>query len=86
LALALGPRQAPPPLVPRLAAVLELCQAHTLARERQIGPQRRALLFRDASDNELGGVDDGKVLGIVTALEIKRLVLGGVDMRYLPRV
>ena len=35
LALALGPRQAAPPLVPRLAAVLELCQAHTLARERQ---------------------------------------------------
>jgi hypothetical protein len=24
------------------------------------------------SDNELGGVDDGKALGIVTALEIKR--------------
>jgi hypothetical protein len=35
---------------------------------------------------ELGGVDDGKALGIITALEIKRLVLGGVDMRHLPRV
>ena len=43
-------------------------------------------LFCSASDNELGGVDDGKALGIVTALEIKRLVLGGVDMRHLPRV
>ena len=49
-----------------------------------LGPQRPALLFRDASDNELGGVDDGKALGIITALEIKRLVLSGVDMRHLP--
>jgi len=40
-------------------------------------------LICSASDNELGGVDDGKALGIVTALEIKRLVLGGVDMRDL---
>ena len=43
-------------------------------------------LICSASDNELGGVDDGKALGIVTALEIKRLVLGGVDMRDLSRV
>ena len=28
------------------------------------------------SDNELGGVDDGKALGIVTALEIKRRKIG----------
>ena len=49
-----------------------------------LGPQRPALLFRDASDNERGGVDNGKALGIVTALEIKRLVFGGVDMRHLP--
>jgi hypothetical protein len=27
-----------------------------------------------------------KALGIVTALEIKRLVLGGVDVRQLPGV
>jgi hypothetical protein len=43
-------------------------------------------LICSASDNELGGVDDGKALGIVTALKIKRLVLGGVDMRDLSRV
>ena len=43
-------------------------------------------LICSASDNELGGVDDGKALGIVTALEIKRLVLGGVNMRDLSRV
>ena len=43
-------------------------------------------LICSASDNELGGVDDGKALGIVTALEIKRLVFGGVDMRDLSRV
>jgi hypothetical protein len=49
-----------------------------------LGPQRPALLFRDASDNERGGVDNGKALGIVTALEIKRLVFGGVDMRHVP--
>ena len=35
---------------------------------------------------KLGGVDDRKALGIVAALEIKRLVLCGVDMRHLPRV
>ena len=38
------------------------------------------LLSCNASDNELGGVDDRKARGIVAALEIKRLVLGGVDM------
>ena len=43
-------------------------------------------LFCNASDNELGGVYDRKVLGIVTALEIKRFVLCGVDMRHLPGV
>jgi hypothetical protein len=42
------------------------------------------VLFWNASDNELGGVDDRKALSIVTALEIKRLVLGGIDMRHLP--
>ena len=42
-------------------------------------------LFCNASDNELGGVDDRKALGIVTALKIKRLVLGGVDMRAATR-
>ena len=43
-------------------------------------------LISNASDNELGGIDDGKALGIVTALEIKRLVFGGVDMRDLSLV
>jgi hypothetical protein len=43
-------------------------------------------LICSASDNELGGVYDGKALGIVTALKIKRLVLGGVNMRDLSRV
>ena len=43
-------------------------------------------LFCNASDNELGSVDDRKALGIVTALEIKRLVLGGFDMCHLPGV
>ena len=43
-------------------------------------------LICSASDNELGSVDDRKALGIVTALEIKRLVLGGFDMCHLPRV
>jgi hypothetical protein len=40
-------------------------------------------LFRNASGNEIAGVDDRKALGIVTALEIKRLVLGGVDLHRL---
>jgi hypothetical protein len=31
------------------------------------------------------GADDRQRLGFVTALEIKRLVLGGVDMNDLPR-
>ena len=43
-------------------------------------------LISNASDNELGGIDDGKAIGIVTALEIKRLVFGGVDMRDLSLV
>ena len=43
-------------------------------------------LISNASENELGGIDDGKAIGIVTALEIKRLVFGGVDMRDLSLV
>jgi hypothetical protein len=38
-----------------------------------------------ASGNELG-VDNRQALRIVTALEIKRCVLGGVDVRHLPRI
>ena len=44
--------------------------------------------FRSGNDNELdalGGVDDREVFGIVIALEMKRLVLGGVDMRHHSR-
>ena len=33
-----------------------------------------------------GGVDDHEAFGIAIALQKKRLALGGVDMRPLPRV
>jgi hypothetical protein len=43
-------------------------------------------LIYSASDNHLGGVDDRKALGIVTTLEINRLLLGSFDMSDLSRV
>ena len=57
-----------------------------LPRQHLRAFQLGSRLIRSASDNELGSVDDRKALGIVTALEIKRLVLGGFDMCHLPGV
>lgn len=40
-------------------------------------------LLRGARGDELAGVDDGKLLSIVTALKIERLLLNGIDMNHL---
>jgi hypothetical protein len=40
-------------------------------------------LLRGARGGELAGVDDGKLLSIVTALKIERLLLDGIDMNHL---
>ena len=40
-------------------------------------------LLRNISGNELVGVDDRKTLGLVTALKMKHLVVGAVDMNHL---
>jgi hypothetical protein len=43
-------------------------------------------LLRNPSGNKTAAVDERKRVGMVTALEIDRLVLGAVDMNYLARV
>ena len=43
-------------------------------------------LLRGPSGNHLAGVDDLQRLGIVSALEIERLVVGAVDMNHLASV
>ena len=40
-------------------------------------------LLRGARGDELAGVDDGKLLSIVTALKIERLLFDGIDMNHL---
>jgi hypothetical protein len=40
-------------------------------------------LLRGARGYERAGIDDGKLLSIVTALKIERLLLDGVDMNHL---
>ena len=40
-------------------------------------------LLRNISGDELVGVDDRETLGLVTALKMKHLVVGAVDMNHL---
>jgi hypothetical protein len=40
----------------------------------------------DSEPDAVVGVDEHKALGIIAALEMKRLVLGAVDMRHLQGV
>jgi hypothetical protein len=42
-----------------------------------------SVLLRGARGDELASVDDGKLLSVVTALKIERLLLDGIDMNHL---